>query len=182
MRWLAALIAVALIAAAGLAYVVFDPFADESDPSARRALTGTACERLAQLAGQLAAEDDNPVVFLRSLGREAAGIRSGRRGLADLARGGHNRIAGRGFQRRFDDGTRGQVRHFVGLSVATLYGGASPVRWISEHLRRDPSDTPDGRLSDEGIAFAREVTTDRLPLEETPDWLRANLCRKRPSV
>jgi hypothetical protein len=179
MKWGIA-IGLVVLAAGALAYFVLDPFADESDPSASRGLTGTACEKLAEHAGQLAEEDKTPPAFLFALGREAAGIRPGRRGIADLARGGHNRIPGRGFQRRLDDGTQGQVRHFVGLSVATMYGGGSPVRWISEHLRRDPAGTPDGRLSDEGIAFATQVITGRLALDETSGWLRRNLCRKRP--
>ena len=178
MKWLIA-IAVLAVAAAGLAYVVLDPFADESDPSARRALTGSACEKLAQLAGQLAEEDPTPVAFMRELGLEAAGIRPGRRALADLARGGHNRIRGRGFLQRYDDGTEGQVRHFVGLSVATMFGGASPIRWISENLRRDPAGTPDGRLGEEGIDFGTQVIAGKLALDETPLWLRSHLCRKR---
>ena len=180
MKWAIA-VGLVVLAAGAVAYFVLDPFADEGDPSTARHLTGSACERLSELAGQLAEENDKPAAFLFALGREAAGIRAGRRGLVDLARGGHNRLPGRGFQRRFDDGTQGQVRHFVGLSVATMYGGANPVRWISEHLRRDPEESPDGRLSDEGIAFARGIVTGALPLDRASVWLRAHLCRKQAS-
>ncbi|MGZ5313052.1 MAG: hypothetical protein ACXWEA_02470 [Solirubrobacterales bacterium] len=180
MKWALALVLGVVAAAAVLAYFVFDPFADDSDPSQSRGLSGTACQRLAGLAGQLAEEDTKPSAFLIALGRDAAGIRPGRRALADLARGGRNRIPGRGFQHRFDDGTRGQVRHFVGLSVATMYGGASPIRWISEHLRNDPAGTPDGRLGDEGIAFSTQLIRGELSPQEASGWVLSHLCRRQP--
>jgi hypothetical protein len=172
-----ALGAVLLIVGAVAAYFVIDPFADESDPTVSRHLTGTACERLAGLAGELAETDDSVNDFLLDLGEQAGGIRPGRRGLTDLARGGHNRILGKGFKRPYDDGTRGQVRHFVGFARATMYGGASPTRWISEHLRRDAGDSPDGRLGDEGIEFTQELLHGGLELSGVSDWVRTRLCR-----
>ena len=85
-----------LTGAAVIAYLAIDPFADESDPTVSRHLSGTACERLAGLAGQLGEADDGVNQFLLDLGQQAAGISKGRRALADLARGGRNRIPGRG--------------------------------------------------------------------------------------
>jgi hypothetical protein len=172
-----ALGAVLLIVGAVVAYLAIDPFADELDPSVSRHLTGTACERLSELAGQLAEADDDVNAFLLDLGQQAAGIRPGRRGLADLARGGHNRILGNGFKRPYDDGTRGQVRHFVGFARATIYGGASPTRWISEHLRNDAAGSPDGRLGDEGIEFTQDLLQGKLELSSASEWLRTRLCR-----
>ncbi len=170
----------AILALGALAYLAIDPFGDESDPTVARGLTGTACQRLAGLAAQLAEEDKTPGEFLAALGREGAGIRQGSRGFADLLRGGHNRIPGRGFLKRYDDGTQGQARHFVGISVATLYGRGNPTRWISEHLRRDREGTPDGQLTDRGIDFATGVLRGDLALDDTSNWLLGRICRKNP--
>lgn len=169
---------VAILGLGALAYAAVDPFGNESDPTVARGLTGTGCQRLAGLAGQLAAEDPSPGEFLAALGREGAGIRQGSRGFADLLRGGHNRIPGRGFLKRYDDGTQGQVRHFVGISVATLYGRGNPARWISEHLRRDPEGTPDGQLTDRGIDFATGVLKGDLALDDASGWVLSHLCRR----
>ncbi len=124
-------------ASAVLAYLAIDPFGDDSDPTASLHLSGSACERLAGLADYLADTDDNVNDFLLDLGQQAAGISKGRRALADLARGGRNRIPGKGFKQRFDDGSVGQVRHFVGYVRASMFGGTNVTRWISEHLRHD---------------------------------------------
>jgi hypothetical protein len=161
-----------------LAYLAIDPFGDESDPTASLHLSGSACERLAGLAGYLAETDDNVNEFLLDLGQQAGGISKGRRALTDLARGGRNRIRGKGFKQRFDDGSIGQVRHFVGYARASMFGGTNVTRWISEHLRHDAADSPDGRLGDEGIEFAQELIAGRLELSEASTWLRTNLCRR----
>jgi hypothetical protein len=174
MRWLLLVPVLGLIV---LGYVLIDPFAKESDPTVSRHLTGTACERLAGLAGYLAATDDSVNEFLLDLGQQAAGISKGRRALADLARGGRNRIPGRGFRRRFDDGSSGQVRHFVGYARATMFGGANATRWIGEHLRHDPASSPDGRLGEQGIEFAQALTAGRLELSDASAWLLMRLCR-----
>jgi len=51
------------------------------------------------------------------------------------------------------------------------------TRWISEHLRHDASDSPDGRLGDEGIEFAQDLIAGRLQLSDASAWVRTNLCR-----
>ena len=181
MRALIAVGVVCLIGGAVVAFVALDPFGDDSDPTASLHLSGSACERLAGLAGFLAETDDDVTEFLLDLGKEAGGISKGRRALADLARGGRNRIRGKGFKQRFDDGSIGQVRHFVGYARASMLGGTNVTRWISEHLRHDAPDSPDGRLGDEGIEFAQDLIAGRLELSEVSTWLRANLCR-RPSA
>ena len=133
------------------------------------------------VAGYLAATDDSVNGFLLDLGQRAGGISQGRRALADLARGGRNRIPGKGFKQRFDDGSIGQVRHFVGYARASMFGGTNVTRWISENLRHDPPDSPDGRLGDEGIEFAQDLIAGRLKLSAASTWLRTHLCR-RPSA
>jgi hypothetical protein len=177
MRVLLAVVVLLLAGAAVLAYLAIDPFADESDPTARSHVSGTACERLAGLAGELADADDGVSDFLLDLGQQAAGISKGRRALADLVRGGRNRIPGKGFKRRFDDGSSGQVRHFVGYVRGSMFGGTNVTRWIGEHLRHDPANSPDGRLGEEGIEFAQDLTGGRLSLSDASGWLRNRLCR-----
>ena len=171
-----------LTGAAVIAYLAIDPFADESDPTASFHLSGTACERLAGLAGYLAATDDGVEQFLLDLGQRAAGISKGRRALADLARGGRNRIPGRGFRGRYDDGSIGQVRHFVGYARASMFGGANVTRWISEHLRHDAPSSADGRLGERGIEFAQDLISGRLELSGASAWLRGRLCRPSPEA
>jgi hypothetical protein len=171
-----------VLAAAAVAYFAVDPFGDDSDPTASLHLSGTACERLAGLAGYLADTDDDVNEFLLDLGQRAGGISKGRRALTDLARGGRNRISGKGFKQRFDDGSIGQVRHFVGYVRASMFGGTSVTRWISEHLRHDPPDSPDGRLGDEGIEFAQDLISGRLELSDASTWLRTNLCRRPGAI
>ena len=192
------LVAIVLVLAAGAAgYVLLDPFADDShsvagaghapvagagersaaDAARTEPLSGTACQRLAGLAANLAVRDRIAERFLIDLGQQGAGIRPGRFALIDLARDGRNIILGRGFKREFDDGTRGQVRHFVGVTRASMFGGSALTRWISENLRRDPAGSPDGRLADEGIDFAQALLAGRLELSEASEWIRATLCK-----
>ncbi|HEX3561418.1 MAG TPA: hypothetical protein VHU24_01165 [Solirubrobacterales bacterium] len=177
MRVVLAVVVVLLAGAGVIAYLAIDPFADESDPTASLHLSGTACERLAGLAGYLATSDDNVNQFLLDLGQQAAGISEGRQALADLAHGGRNRIPGRGFRRPYDDGSSGQVRHFVGYARASMFGGTSVTRWISEHLRHDAPGSADGRLGDQGIEFAQDLIFGRLKLSSASAWLRNRLCR-----
>ncbi|HEY1237565.1 MAG TPA: hypothetical protein VGE91_04460 [Solirubrobacterales bacterium] len=182
------LVAIVVVLAAGiLAYLVLDPFGDDSDQGGAVAgggggtrtekLSGTACQRLAGLAANLAVTDRTATQFLIDLGQQAAGIRKGRLALLDLARDGHNVILGRGFKPEFDDGTRGQVRHFAGVARASMFGGTIVTRWISENLRGDQADSPDGRLADEGIDFAQSLLAGRLRLSEASNWIRERLCK-----
>ncbi|HEX5821896.1 MAG TPA: hypothetical protein VFY30_09030 [Solirubrobacterales bacterium] len=182
MKAVLAITVVCVLGAAALAYFVLDPFEDDSDPTASLHLSGTACERLAGLAGYLADTDDNVNEFLLDLGQRAGGISRGRRALADLARGGRNRIPGKGFKQRFDDGSIGQVRHFVGYARAWMFGGTNVTRWISENLRHDAPDSPDGRLGDEGIEFAQDLIAGRLELSAASTWLRTKLCRRSSPI
>ncbi|HKH41452.1 MAG TPA: hypothetical protein VKA41_06310 [Solirubrobacterales bacterium] len=199
-------VAIGVVLAAGaLGYLLLDPFGDGSDSVAgaggtrsgsvegsggtgsgsvadsgevrTEPLSGTACQRLAGLAANLAARDRTAEAFLTDLGQQGAGIRPGRFALIDLARDGRNMIQGRGFKPEFDDGTRGQVRHFAGAARASMFGGTALTRWISEQLRDDPADSPDGRLADEGIAFAQALLAGRLEPNAASGWIRERLCK-----
>jgi hypothetical protein len=181
---LAGLVVVIVLVCAGAALWWAEPWADEgsdaidfSELSAE--YQASACKRLAGLAAKLAEQEDSAPEFLRAFGKQAAGIRQGPRAYGDLARGGRNLIAGRGFLARYDDVTQGQARHFAGIAVATSFGGGSYTRWVSIFVRDDPLDSPDGRLTEEGIAFAGEVLSGDLDLAETPEWLLEHLCRRR---
>jgi hypothetical protein len=182
----AGILAVVVIAAGALTLWFWEPWSDDEDSVDLSELSdefkGSACRQVAGVAARLAEQKPPRLVFLRDLGRQVAGIRPPPRAYGDLARGGRNRIAGRGFLQRFDDGTQGQARHFAGIAVATSFGGGDPTRLISIFLRDDPAESPDGRLSDEAITFATEVLTGDLELDETPQWLLDHLCRRREAA
>jgi hypothetical protein len=180
----AAAIAIALaLAVAGAALWFFEPWEGEPEPVEVSELDeefrGSACRQVAGIAAKLAESDPPSLVFLREFGQRVAGIRPPPRAYGDLVRGGRNRIPGKGFLARFDDGTIGQARHFAGIAAATTFGGGISTRWISIFVRDDPEDSPDGRLTDEGILFATEILTGGLELAETPRWLLDHLCRRR---
>lgn len=184
MKALGALVAVVLILLGGAAAWYFAPGGDDDTTTVdltelQGELTGSACRRMAGVSAKLAERDPAPIAYLRAMGLQVAGIRPPPRGYGDLARGGSNRIPGRGFLARLDDGSSGQARHFAGIVAATTFvGGSNPTRWISESLRRDPADSADGRLTEEGIEFATSVARQDLALDETPAWLLAHLCRR----
>jgi len=71
---------------------------------------------------------------------------------------------------------------FVGYVRASMFGGTNVTRWISEHLRHDPPDSPDGRLGDAGIEFAQNLIAGRLELSESSAWLRDHLCRRSSAI
>lgn len=186
MKILLGLFALLALAAGAAAVWWWEPWAGEDEPIQVDTLAaeyrGSACRELAGVAAALAERGDDPIAFLRALGRQAAGIRPGARAYGDLASGGRNTIPGGGFLARFDDGTGGQARHFAGIAVATSYGGAAATRVISIFGRDDPEDSPDGRLTDEGIAFATAVLSGELALADAPAWLLDHLCRRPASV
>lgn len=135
-----------------------------------------ACAELATLAGHLAEESASPRDFLLRLGEQGAGIRRGPLWMIDAALAGRNALPGRGFTGSLDDGTTGQARHFAGTVAASTHMGASITRWLSVHLRRDPLDSADGRLSELAIRFTRLVRSGELPPAEAQEWIHANLC------
>jgi len=182
-KLLGALFALAAIAAAGVAIAYFQPGGAAEDSvdlsELEGELSGSSCRRLAGISARLAERELEPIPFLRALGLQVAGIRPPPLALGDLARGGRNVIPGRGFLDPLDDGSSGQARHFAGIAVATtFFAGGSQTRWISENLRRDPANSPDGLPTEAGILFARLLTSGELQPEEAPEWQLDRLCRR----
>jgi hypothetical protein len=139
-----------------------------------------ACAQLVVVARRLAVAAPQPRRFLVALGRDAAGIRPGPAGLLDLARGGTDLLRGRGFKRRFDDATSGQVRHFAGVAVSAALIGGWATRHANERLRGDPRRSADGLLTEAAIEFADLLVSGRLPVAEAPDFLDRTLCARSP--
>jgi hypothetical protein len=197
MKLVAALAAAGMIAATAIGVRVLGVWGDESfeggiDPpslqlgflgiATDRPLgeledSGSACQRLASLSAGLGKRESTPSGFLRALGLAAAGIRPPPRALADLARGGRDLIPGGGFRAAYSDGTTGQVRHFAGVAVASVYGGAAATRLASVFLRRDPVRSADGRLSERALDFVALVESGELPPEQAGAWILENICR-----
>ncbi len=134
------------------------------------------CTTAAEIATRSLATRATPRRYLVELGRAAAGVRLGPLWLLDAARGGRNRIPGRGFAPEFDDSTRGQARHFAGIVAVAARIGPGPARWASVHVGRDHPDTADGRLTDAAVEFTRLVASGRLPLADTSAWIARHLC------
>lgn len=135
-----------------------------------------ACAALAESIDRLAARGYPNRRFLKELGR-AAGVRRGPLWLFDAARGGRNRLRGRGFRAHVDDATDGQARHFAGtVAVAARIGGPL-TRWLTVTVLRDRIDTADGRLSEEAIEFARGIRSGGLSQTDAAEWVRRRLCR-----
>lgn len=187
MKILAGVVALGLIAAAGAGAIWYlDPFGSDSDDDVdldtlSAEFRGSACRQVAGIAAVLAVKEPTPseIEFLRSFGRQVAGIRKPPRAFGDLARGGSNEIPGKGFLSRYDDGTIGQGRHFAGIVVASTFGGGAATRFVSIFGRQDPLESPDGQLTEEGIDFAQGVLAGDIELEESPEWIIENLCRRK---
>ncbi|MFD1714007.1 hypothetical protein ACFSBZ_05950 [Amnibacterium flavum] len=135
----------------------------------------TAVERMARVADRLAARELAPRPFLRAFAWNCARIRPGLLGYRDLATGGRNRFTGSGFRAEFDDGTRGQVRHFAGVAVAPVLLGERLAAWSSRHVLRDPAGSADGRLSDAALEFSRLLREGRLSPDDAGNWIRDHL-------
>ena len=135
-----------------------------------------ACADLVHTTARVAADSSSPRAFLLQLGAEAGGVRRGPRWVMDAARGGRNRLSGRGFLRHVDDGTDGQARHFAGIAAVATRIGPRLTRWLSIHLGGDAPDSADGRLTDHALDFVRRTLDGRLAPHEAPEWIRRNLC------
>lgn len=135
----------------------------------------TAVERMARVADLLAGRSSSPRAFLRAFAWNCARIRPGLLGYRDLATGGGNRFPGSGFKSEFDDGTRGQVRHFAGIAVAPVLIGDRLAAWASRAVLRDADHSADGRLSRAALEFSRGIRDGAIALDDSGDWIRANI-------
>jgi hypothetical protein len=135
-----------------------------------------ACSALADRTDSLAASSPRPRALIAALARDAAGIRSAPAGVLDLARGGRNRIRGRGFREAYDDGTRGQARHFAGVAGATLYLGGPLAHLLMRTLGGDASGSADDRLTRRAVEWSRLLRRGDLPVAEAGAWIRREIC------
>lgn len=147
---------------------------DDSMPPETQSLS--ACADLVRVTSALGALNLRSKYFLRVLALLCGGIRPGPLGLYDLAVAGANLYPGQGFRPEFDDGTAGQVRHFVGIAASVTWVGVPATRFVSEQIRRDLADSPDGRLGEVAIRFAHLILTGALPTDRAAEWLETQLC------
>ena len=138
----------------------------------------TACEQLARTAETIAsAHPDWPGrEYVVELAHAVAGIRRGPLAGLGLLLGGRSRLRGGGFRPELRDHTAGQTRHFAGVARAVTVLGPSRTAWLSEHVRRDAPDSPDGRLTALAIEFASLLLEGRLATRDAGEWIRANVC------
>lgn len=144
-----------------------------------RVATGpNACEQLAQVADAIVAE--HPAwpahELLVELAVRVAGIRRGPLAALGLLVGGRPRLKGGGFRPELRDHTAGQSRHFVGIARSVSVLGPRRTVWVSEHVRRDAPDSPDGRLTALAIAFASALLDGSLVTRDAGAWIRQNVC------
>lgn len=135
-----------------------------------------ACSALADRVDALAAASPRPRALLAAVAREVAGIRPWPLGLLDLASGGSNRIRGRGFAQPYDDGTRGQARHFAGVAGATLHLGGPLAHLLMRTAGGDHRGTADDRLTARAVEWSRLLRRGELPVAEAGDWIRREVC------
>jgi hypothetical protein len=137
-----------------------------------------ACEEMAQAADAITGEHPgwSGPELLDELAWRVAGIRRGRLGTVGLLLGGRSRLKGGGFRPELRDHSAGQSRHFVGSARAVAVLGARRTAWLSEHVRRDAPDSPDGRLTALAIEFATGLLDGSLAPAQSGEWIRAHVC------
>lgn len=135
-----------------------------------------ACTILADRVDSLAETNPRPRALITALAAEAAGIRRPPLGVLDLLRGGADRLRGRGFRRPYDDGTRGQARHFAGVAAATLYLGGGLAHLFLRTAGGDRPGSADDRLTTRAIEWSRLVRSGELPVTDAGAWIRREIC------
>ena len=86
------------------------------------------------------------------------------------------RLRGGGFKPDLHDAPPSQTRHFAGIARAVTVFGPHRTLWLSEHVRRDTADSPDGRLSALAVEFASSLLDGSLAIGDAGEWIRANVC------
>ena len=135
-----------------------------------------ACLALGRIADEIAVGDPSGHDFLLELGYRVAGIPRNWHAWAVLAVGGRSRIKGGGFREDLDDGTDGQARHFAGTARAVTLLGERVTLRLSVAARRDPENSPDGRLTRLAVEFAAALLDGSLPAAQAGDWIRSHVC------
>jgi hypothetical protein len=141
-------------------------------------MTANACEEMARVADAIAAEHPSWPAheFLVELAAQVAGVRRGPLAAVGLLIGGSARLKGGGFRSELRDHSAGQTRHFVGIARAVTVLGASRTLWLSEHVRRDAPDSPDGLLTALAVELAGRVLDGSVALRDVGEWIRRNVC------
>ncbi len=142
-------------------------------PRSRR----SACERLADGVRRIAEDASSGRTLVREVGHEFAGIRPGPLGVLDLARGGTNKLRGKGFAAAYDDRTIGQVRHFAGVAAATSVFGPRLTHWLMRHVGRDAAGTADDLLTARATEWASLLIEGRLATADAAEWVRIHVCQ-----
>ncbi|GIT78548.1 hypothetical protein LLS1_02170 [Leifsonia sp. LS1] len=135
-----------------------------------------ACADLVSTAERLARTSASSRRFFVDLGAEAGGVRRGPLWFWDAARGGRNRIRGRGFRPHVDDGTDGQARHFAGILAVAARIGVRATRWFAIHVLGDAEDSADGRLTDHALDLVRLARSGAVTRATVGDWIRRTIC------
>jgi hypothetical protein len=135
-----------------------------------------ACMTLGRIADEIAAGGPSGHDFLVELGYRVAGIPRNWHAWAVLAAGGRSKIRGSGFRSDLDDGTDGQARHFAGTARAVTLLGERVTLQLSVTARRDPENSPDGRLARAAVEFAAALLDGSLPPAQAGDWIRSHVC------
>ena len=140
----------------------------------------TSCQELARTADAIGTEHpDWPArEFLVDLAFQVAGIRRGPLAGLGLLLGGSARLRGGGFRPELRDHSAGQTRHFVGIARAVTVLGPSRTAWLSEHVRRDAPDSPDGRLTTLAVTLAAQLLDGSLATRDAGEWIRTNVCSR----
>jgi hypothetical protein len=138
----------------------------------------TACEEMARVADGIAADhaDWSGHDFLVELAARVAGIRRGPLAALGLMVGGRAWLKGGGFRAELRDRSAGQTRHFVGIARSVTVLGARRTLWLSEHVRRDAPDSPDGRLTALAAEFASALLGGSLATSDAGEWIRLHVC------
>jgi hypothetical protein len=140
--------------------------------------TLSACEALAVLAELIVASDPSVEAdsFVERLGEQAAGVRPGVLGIADLATGGKDHLRGTGFRDELDDGTGGQARHFAGVAATAVRFGGNLTGTAARHLLGDDPSSADAHLTEKALELVRLLGSRELTPDGAAGWIRREVC------
>ena len=65
-------------------------------------------------------------------------------------------------------------------AVAASYGGEQGTRFVSIFVRRDELNSADGALTEEALAFNRQLQSGELPVADAGAWILDHLCKGPP--
>ena len=137
-----------------------------------------ACAKMATLADEIAAAHPrwSGRELLAEMALQVAGIHRGPGALLGLLTGGRSRLRGGGFRGELRDHSAEQTRHFIGVARAVTIIGPTATRWLSENLRQDPANSPDGKLTGLALEFSSVLLSGDVVTSAAGDWIRRNVC------